>query len=48
MAKHLTTKTVAELVSGSISRFTPKVLVERWMLKRVQHDEHGDLPCRRG
>ena len=28
-----------ELVSGSILRLGPLVLVDRWMLKQVQHDD---------
>ena len=48
MAKHLTTKTVAELVSGSISPFKPTVHAERWTPDQVRGDGVKGLRCRRG
>jgi hypothetical protein len=41
MAKHLTTKTVAELVSGCISPFQPTVLVEGWTPDQIRDDGLG-------
>ena len=47
MAKRLTNKTVAELVSASTPHQGERFQAEEWILKQVQDDAEGSIshPC---